>query len=257
MKDYEDVDGEWQPLGRSPIERLAVPVAYYRWKVEKPGFQTIEAAGLNQNLKLDPVAAVPAGMVRVPGGQYSLRSLSEVSFDDFWLDRYEVTNRQFKAFVDAGGYGKREYWKQPFLRDGREIPLEKAMEKLRDATGRPGPASWELGSLPEGREDYPVDGVSWYEAAAYAEFAGFHEAAGLRVSVRALHHPPVRGGDSSDPDHLSRLQQGSSGLRRRLPALQELLFIRSNTARPPGRVEGRGFALLAQGKSQLCRRLWK
>ncbi|MFN2633395.1 MAG: protein kinase [Thermoanaerobaculia bacterium] len=172
MKDYEDVDGEWQPLGRSPIERLAVPVAYYRWKVEKPGFQTIEAAGLNQNLKLDPVAAVPAGMVRVPGGQYSLRSLSEVSFDDFWLDRYEVTNRQFKAFVDAGGYGKREYWKQPFLRDGREIPLEKAMEKLRDATGRPGPASWELGSLPEGREDYPVDGVSWYEAAAYAEFAG-------------------------------------------------------------------------------------
>ena len=46
------------------------------------------------------------------------------------------------------------------------------MALLRDATGRPGPAGWELGSHPEGQEDYPVSGVSWYEAAAYAEFAG-------------------------------------------------------------------------------------
>ena len=174
MKDYEDVDGEWQPLGRSPIERLAVPIAYYRWKIEKPGFQTVEAAGphLNLPVKLDPVAAVPAGMVRVRGGGFALRSLSEVSLDDFWLDRYEVTNRQFKAFVDAGGYSKRENWKHAFLLGGREIPWEQAVERLRDVTGRPGPASWELGSFAEGREDYPVDGVSWYEAAAYAEFAG-------------------------------------------------------------------------------------
>ncbi|HXV64351.1 MAG TPA: SUMF1/EgtB/PvdO family nonheme iron enzyme, partial [Vicinamibacteria bacterium] len=41
-----------------------------------------------------------------------------------------------------------------------------------DATGRPGPATWEVGSYPEGREEHPVAGVSWYEAAAYAEFAG-------------------------------------------------------------------------------------
>ena len=88
------------------------------------------------------------------------------------MDRYEVTNRQFKAFVDGGGYGKREYWKQPFVGTGREISWEEAQAQFRDATGRPGPASWELGSFPEGREDFPVDGVSWYEAAAYAEFAG-------------------------------------------------------------------------------------
>src|SRR5207247_1488727 len=38
--------------------------------------------------------------------------------------------------------------------------------------GRPGPATWELGTFLEGQADYPVSGVSWYEAAAYAEFAG-------------------------------------------------------------------------------------
>jgi eukaryotic-like serine/threonine-protein kinase len=41
-----------------------------------------------------------------------------------------------------------------------------------DSTGRPGPSTWELGDYPAGQEDYPVNGVSSYEAAAYAEFAG-------------------------------------------------------------------------------------
>jgi len=40
------------------------------------------------------------------------------------------------------------------------------MLKLRDATGRPGPAGWELQAYAEARDDYPVSGVSWYEAAA-------------------------------------------------------------------------------------------
>jgi len=46
------------------------------------------------------------------------------------------------------------------------------MAEFRDATGRPGPSTWELGTYPQGRSDYPVGGVSWYEAAAYAEFVG-------------------------------------------------------------------------------------
>ena len=46
------------------------------------------------------------------------------------------------------------------------------MEEFRDLSGRPGPAGWQLGTYPEGANDLPVAGVSWYEAAAYAEFAG-------------------------------------------------------------------------------------
>ena len=46
------------------------------------------------------------------------------------------------------------------------------MALFRDATGRPGPATWELGTYVAGQEDYPVAGVSWYEAAAYARWAG-------------------------------------------------------------------------------------
>jgi eukaryotic-like serine/threonine-protein kinase len=39
-------------------------------------------------------------------------------------------------------------------------------------TGRPGPSTWELGSYPDGQDDWPVSGVSWYEGAAYAAYAG-------------------------------------------------------------------------------------
>jgi predicted esterase len=83
-----------------------------------------------------------------------------------------VNNRQFRDFIDRGGYERREYWKQPFVDNGRIIPWDQAKLKFRDATGRPGPAIWELGAYPEGQADFPVAGVSWYEAAAYAEFAG-------------------------------------------------------------------------------------
>ena len=59
-----------------------------------------------------------------------------------------------------------------FVRGGKTLSWEKAMALLHDKTGRPGPATWELGDYPEGQGDHPVTGVSWYEAAAYAAFVG-------------------------------------------------------------------------------------
>jgi hypothetical protein len=90
----------------------------------------------------------------------------------FFIDRYEVTNRQYKAFVDAGGYRDRRYWKQPFVRGGRQETWDEATRDFVDASGRPGPSTWLAGDYPQGQAEYPVSGVNWYEAAAYAEYAG-------------------------------------------------------------------------------------
>ncbi len=92
--------------------------------------------------------------------------------EHFYVDRHEVTNRQFKEFVDGGGYRNREYWTHEFVEDGTVLSWEQAMARFVDQTERPGPATWQAGSYPEEQADYPVSGVSWYEATAYAEFAG-------------------------------------------------------------------------------------
>ena len=133
------------------------------------------------------------GLVRIQGGT-DPGLIEPRAVGDFWIDRHEVTNREFKRFVDAGGYEKREYWKTPFVRDGRQLSWGQALELLRDTTGRPGPAGWELGRYPDGEDDLPVTGVSWYEAAAYAEFAGktlptvhhWRQAAGLGIAFEIV-----------------------------------------------------------------------
>ena len=89
----------------------------------------------------------------------------------FAMDRHEVTNREFKRFIDAGGYRRAKYWASLSI-DGRELSFKEAIARFTDRTGRPGPSTWEVGAYPPGQDDYPVSGVSWYEAAAYAEWAG-------------------------------------------------------------------------------------
>jgi hypothetical protein len=176
VKDYSDVKGEWQRLGQSPIQNIRFPVGYFRWKASKPGYETVEAAASpiygTIILTLDSPGRLPPGMVRVLGRPLQWGSTATVDLPDYFLDRYEVTNREFKKFVDAGGYRKKEYWRQPFFKDGRELPWEQGMQEFRDQTGRPGPATWVLGDYTKGQDEYPVGGVSWYEAVAYAEFAG-------------------------------------------------------------------------------------
>ena len=89
---------------------------------------------------------------------------------EFLADKFEVTNKEFKRFVDSGGYNNKSYWKYPIYIDGKKISWESAINRFVDKTGKPGPGSWEVGTYPDGQENYPVVGISWYEASAYAVF---------------------------------------------------------------------------------------
>ena len=178
MKPYRTPEAQWVALGLTPLQGVRIPFGNLRFRIEKDGFEPIEVASDQigpirvGRFRLDSRKDAVPGMVRVPGGNHQYRSLPPVELADFWLDRHEVTNALYKEFVDGGGYRSREYWKAPLVKDGRVLPWEEAIALFRDSTGRPGPASWELGAFPEGQGDHPVSGVSWFEAAAYARFAG-------------------------------------------------------------------------------------
>ena len=190
IRPYRGDPNAWQPLGKTPLQKVRIPRDAYVWRLVNPGFAAAFYIGeppgprppgfghpsFDLTWKLRPEGSVPSEMVVVAGGRtglaYPLAEVPAVQIDDFLIDRHEVTNEEYKKFVDAGAYRKREFWKQPFVRDGRTVPWEDAVARFHDATGRPGPSTWEVGDYPKGREKYPVAGVSWYEAAAYAEFAG-------------------------------------------------------------------------------------
>ncbi|MCC6391869.1 MAG: protein kinase [Bryobacterales bacterium] len=178
VKGYLNVDASWVYLGKSPIQSAQFPNRNTRWKATKEGHEPAEAAivsyiGLDHpGFKLRRIGAAPPGMVGIPGGGVQVRGLPEVQLKEYWLDKYEVTNRQFQEFVDRGGYRDRRYWKHAFVKDGRVLSWEEAMAKFCDRTGQQGPSTWVFGHYPVGQEDFPVSGVSWYEAAAYAEFTG-------------------------------------------------------------------------------------
>ena len=178
ISDYTAAAGddlaEWERLGTTPLTVTQIPNwGYYRLRAVKSGYATTDAiVGIvkTQSIALVPEKEVPAGMVWVP--PMSAPSSAGVTLPGYWLSRYEVTNEQFKRFVDAGGYHQKRYWREPIIKDGRTLSWEEAAAEFRDRTGRPGPSTWELSAFAAGAENLPVVGVSWYEAAAYAEFAG-------------------------------------------------------------------------------------
>ncbi len=185
LKPYTEKGDSWEYLGRTPIAHRWVPVGFFRIRIQKEGFGPLEFGkwtyflknGSTLTFSLDRETDIPPGMARVAGGETSLDITGlddspHVKLDDYWIDKYEVTNHAYKEFVDAGGYTNPRYWKQPLLRNGKTLSWKEARAAWVDRTGREGPATWELGDYPEGQGNYPVTGISWYEAAAYAEFVG-------------------------------------------------------------------------------------
>ncbi len=179
IQDYSAPDSAWRALGVTPLKDVRVPKGYFRWKVGKAGSGEVVTApetDAAMDFALDADHTAPGGMVYVPGGGWGdyigfVGMVGPYKLPAFYVDRYEVTNREYQEFVDAGGYEKTEYWTEKFAGDGRELSRADAMAAFRDTSGRPGPSTWAGGHYPEGKGDYPVSGVSWFEAAAYAAYA--------------------------------------------------------------------------------------
>ena len=180
----------WFLVGTTPTDSVRLPTGVSLYRFEKPGYRTAYSLfHSNQafadfgylppmQLTLDSLNAPFSEMVWITGGHtraflVGSDGATPLTLADYRIDRFEVSNSQYKAFVDAGGYADRQYWEHDFVGDdGRPIAFESAIASFVDRTGRPGPATWEAGTFPTGLGDLPVGGVSWYEAAAYAKFAG-------------------------------------------------------------------------------------
>jgi sulfatase modifying factor 1 len=151
----------------------------------------------------------PPGMVWIPGGEFLMGTNSNlgwpdekpahpVKVDGFWMDATEVTNAEFEKFVKETGYVTTSQ-KAPTLEEimrqvppgtpppsedtlvaasmvftppAGDVPLDNFSQWWQLVPG----ADWKHPEGPEssikGRENHPVVHISWYDAEAYAKWAG-------------------------------------------------------------------------------------
>ena len=104
----------------------------------------------------------PEGMVLIRDGSFKMgsndgidheRPVHTVHLDAFYMDEYEVTHAQFKAFVDANPQWSKDNIDGKF-HEGHYL------------------SDWDGTDYPVGKADHPVVEVSWYAAMAYAQWAG-------------------------------------------------------------------------------------
>ena len=154
-------------------------VVYDPDKAVKKHFRMIQ--GTLQEVEI-PNNRVPSpsytDMVLIPAGEFQIGSndgdddekpVHTIYVDAFYMDKYEVTNAQYKVFVDAN-----PEWQKDHI-----------SEKYRDSLYL---FDWNANSYPEGKGNYPVVNVSWYGAMAYAQWAG------KRLPTEAEWEKAARGG---------------------------------------------------------------
>lgn len=108
-----------------------------------------EAAPAPKKKEMKGENAGKSAMVLVPAGEFIMGSNDwwpksqpehKVKLDAFYIDKFEVTNRRYKAFVDAAK--------------------------------KPAPSHWVNGQIPQGKENHPVVFVSWYDAEEFCRWDG-------------------------------------------------------------------------------------
>ena len=186
------------------------------WKLQKdskteappPQFEVFQETIPN---KASPPGPAPDGMVWIPGGRFSMgaanpygndrndvgmqathdsRPIHPVYVDGFWMDKTEVTNKQFARFIEETGYitvaerkpRPEDFPGAPpenlvagsvvFTPPNQPVPLNNHFQWWSYVKG----ANWRQPYGPssnlEGRADYPVVHIAYEDAEAYARWAG-------------------------------------------------------------------------------------
>ncbi len=192
------------------------PPAEPKVQLSPPRIQRGEQTGL---LRVEVILPPPFEWCEIPAGKVTLEEgiylEEDTTFDlpGFAIGKYLITNAQYAKFIEAGGYSEQRWWTKSGWRrkeqEGWEEPLYWQDEQWNGL-------------------DFPVVGVSWYEAVAYCQW--LNEATGaqpLRIMLpteaqwqRAAQGEDGRAYPWGDEFDTNRCNTRASEIRHTTPVMQ-------------------------------------
>ena len=166
-------------LGETPLSNIRLPNGAIKLRFTKNGFdeRTIltkfhwsapfRAPNLNKKnsqsiVKIDSstVGLNIAGIV----------DTKRKSIPSYKIDINEITNEEYRDFLYSSSYKDPIFWNNLIIKYKIKSFVHEDVEKFIDKTGRNGPSTWSVGKYNIEESNFPVLGISWFEALAYCEY---------------------------------------------------------------------------------------
>ena len=199
-------------LGQAPVQPAAIA----------PAVRVPQAPVVGTTVRLPQAPKLPAWvpeLVKVPAGPFLMGSSADpqtqsdekpqhtLTLPDYWIGKTPVTNAQFRPFVESDGYRDQAYW----TRLGWQWRKGEKLVK---------PLYWD--DKQWNGADYPVVGVSWFEAVAYCRWLSKQVGIEFRLPIEAEWEKAARGADGKIYPWGNTWEQGrcnsrEAGLKRTTP----------------------------------------
>tara|TARA_Y100001936_G_scaffold230793_1_gene254179 strand:- start:365 stop:2575 length:2211 start_codon:yes stop_codon:yes gene_type:complete len=233
-------------IGETPIVDLRLPIGAVKLKFSKEGFQdrTIltkfrwTAPFIPPNL--NKLSSAP--VVKIDSLTKTLQIAGIIEnkskyIPAYEIDENEITNRDYNIFLKSPAYSNPVFWKDLIKKYKLKEFSFRTVSKFIDLTGQKGPSTWSVGKYGEGKGNFPVLGISWFEALAFCEFNNktlpniyqWDNAAGMASSNEII---PLSNILKKDPiDISSPTAVGVYGLKNMAGNAREWIFNSSGSKR--------------------------
>ena len=174
-------DTIWNEIGNTPIKNLRVPSILpfndYQLKFDVSNRTIITMPNMSGEFNFEQINKFPSNHAIIPGTENIMIlpgiDFGSIAIETFSISKTEVSNKEFQRFVNDGGYENRDFWDFPIEINGVKYTYKETIKKFVDKHEQFGPSNWSYGQFGDNGENLPVTGVSWFEARAYARYAGF------------------------------------------------------------------------------------